>query len=214
MRTTISSFEQWWIAFRYQLRFYLRTYRFLGLLLFVGILGVIFLAVQVSTGSSGVSGTGLRESASLYLTGNLSLMGMLLIVVGAFFGGDAIAMDFGSGTGYYMLVQPVERTALLMGRYVAAFTSTVPIILTFYAVWIAGAIHFFGMGSLPSLGLLISLGLALLFSLAVIAVAFLFSSFFRSPAIAIVVTILVLFLALSVVTTVIESAGHEPWFSL
>ncbi|HZY70193.1 MAG TPA: ABC transporter permease [Thermoplasmata archaeon] len=213
-RAPITSVEQWWIAFRYQLRFYLRTYRFLGLLLFVVLIGVAVLALQIHAGGPGVSGPSASNRDAQYLANSLSEMSTVLILVGAFLGGDAIATDFGTGAGYFVLVQPIKRPTILAGRYAAAFVATAVIAVVYYLLVLVGAVYFFGVAPIPGAGLAASLGLAFLMALAVIGIAFLFSSFFRSPAVAMVVTVLVLYLAFSIVTGVIEFAGYEPWFSL
>lgn len=213
-RTSISSASQWWIAFRYQLHFYLRTYRFIGLLVFVVLIGGVVLALQIHSGGPGVSGTSPSNSAATFVSGDLGSIGTVLILVGAFLGGDAIATDFGTGAGYFVLVQPVKRPTLLAGRYAAAFVATAAIGLVYYLIVVLSAAYFYGIAVLPGATLAASLGLAFLFALAVIAVAFLFSSFFRSPAVAMVVTVLVLFLAFTIIQGVIEVAGYEPWFSL
>ncbi len=198
---------QWWTAVRRQLRFYLRTWRFVGLLIFVMVVTTAFTALSIYYGDSGAS-------ANSYLYGVINSLPTFGIIIGAFIGGDAIAMDFGSGTGYFMLVLPVRRVVLLLGRYAAAFLASFALILVYYAYAIAGASWFYGLGGLPWLDVAESIGLAALFALAVLATAFLFSAFFRSPAISIVVTILVLFLAFTILDGAIAVTGVEPFFSL
>jgi len=136
------------------------------------------------------------------------------VIVGAFIGGDALAMDFGSGTGYFMLVLPVRRIVLLLGRYAAAFLASFALILVYYAISLGGAVWFYGLVGLPWVDIVESMGLAAVFALAVLAAAFLFSSFFRSPAISIVATILVLFLAFDIVDGILSVTTVEPWFSI
>lgn len=202
-----SDTTQWWTAVNRQLRFYLRTWRFAGLLGFVLIVTVAFTAISIVYGSG-------ASSASSYLYGAIGNLSTFGIIIGAFIGGDAIAMDFGSGTGYFMLVLPVRRLVLLLGRFAAAFLVSFALLLVFYAVALLGAIWFFGVGAVPWLDFAASVGLAALFALAVLATAFLFSSFFRSPAISIVVTILVLFLAFLFIDGALAVTGLEPFFSL
>jgi ABC-2 type transport system permease protein len=198
---------QWVTAVRRQLRFYLKTWRFVGLFLFIAIVDVAVTAVGIAYNMSGTS-------ASDYLYGAVGAMPTLGVIVGAFIGGDAIAMDFGSGTGYFMLVLPVRRTVLLLGRYAAAFLAAFALLLVFYAISLVGAGWFYGIAAIPWVDVAASLGVAALFAMAVLATAFLFSAFFRSPAISMVVTILVLFLALDIVDGVLSVTSVEPWFSI
>ena len=211
-RDVLPSSAQWWIAFRRQLAFYLRTNRFVGLLLFVAIVSGAVLAFQLHSGAGQVQGS--DTDASGYLLSSMGNVGIAVILVAAFLGGDAIAMDFGTSSGYYVLVLPVKRLVLLAGRYAAAFVATFVIGLVYYAFFVAGAAYFFGATSIPVGTLLLSIGLAALFALAALAVAFFFSSFFKSPAVGMIVTVLVLYLGFSIVAGVVEFAGYEPWFSL
>ena len=58
------------------------------------------------------------------------------------------------------------------------------------------------------------MGLAALFLVATLAVAFFFSSFFRSPVISLVASLLILLIGLPIVTEIGTLTGVEPWFSL
>ncbi|MGP8077587.1 MAG: ABC transporter permease [Thermoplasmata archaeon] len=201
-----SDAAQWITALRRQLRFYLKTWRFVGLLLFVLIVGVAITAVQIAYGNAG-------SSAADFLYSGTVALSTFGVIVGAFIGGDAIAMDFGSGTGYFTLVLPVRRIVLLLGRFAAAFLAAFTLLLVFYGINLVGAVWFYGL-ALPWLDLLLSIAISALFALAVLASAFLFSSFFRSPAISMVVTILVLFLAFDIIDGILSITSVEPWFSI
>ena len=211
-RPMLTSAAQWWIVLRRQFTFYLRSYRFIGLVAFVAVVSTAVLALQLHAGVATVKGN--NPTVSDFLTGDLGLVSVAIILVAAFLGGDAIAIDFGTSSGYYMLVLPVRRIVLLAGRFVAALLATILVGLVYFAFTIAGAAYFYGAGSLPGYALAQSLGLAALFALASLAVAFFFSSFFRTPAVGMIVTVLVLYLGLDIVTGVVELAGIEPWFSL
>lgn len=203
-----SDFGQWRTAFYRQWKFYIRTSRFVGLLAFVLIVVVAFTAVSIYQHASGLSGAD-------YMNGAAGEIGTFGIIIGAFIGGDAIAMDFGSATGYYMLVLPVKRLVLLLGRYAAAFAVTVILILVFLAVPLLGGIYFWGVAGIPWLDLGETFLLAALYGLAVLSTAFFFSALFRSPAVSMVATILILFLGFLIIDAVVgTSLGYEPWFSL
>jgi len=202
-----SDTAQWLTAVRRQLRFYLKTWRFVGLLLFVAVVDIAVTALNIAYNSAG-------SSAGDYLYNAIGAMPTFGVIVGAFIGGDALAMDFGSGTGYFMLVLPVRRIVLLLGRYAAAFLAAFALILVYYAISLSGAVWFYGFLGVPWGDVVESIGIAALFALAVLAAAFLFSSFFRSPAISIVVTILALFLAFDIVDGILSITTVEPWFSI
>ena len=198
---------QWFSAVRRQLRYYFRTWRFVGLLIFVLVVTNAGTALSIAYDSIG-------KSAADYLYSAFNSFGTFGIIIGAFIGGDAIAVDFGTGSGYFMLVLPVRRLVLLLGRFTAAFLVSFALILVFFAVGLSGAIWFYGFTAIPWIDFAASLGLAALFALATLATAFLFSSFFRSPAVSMVVTILVLFLAFLFIDGILSITSLEPWFSL
>jgi ABC-type transport system involved in multi-copper enzyme maturation permease subunit len=202
-----SDLAHWTMAVRRQLQFYLRTWRYLGLLAFVIVVNGAFTAVQIYYGNSGTS-------AGDYLYSAIGPLATFGVIVGAFIGGDAIAMDFGSGTGYFMLVLPVRRAVLLLGRYAAAFLATFSLIVVFYLISLVGVVDFYGISAVPWAALAASLGFAALYALAVLATAFLFSAFFRNPTVSMVVTILVLFLAFEVISALLTITPVEPWFVL
>jgi ABC-2 type transport system permease protein len=200
---------QFKVAFLYQLRAYLRTWRFLGLLVFVLLISIAILAVQLHRGVAAVTTT--NATASDYLVTYLSFLGDAVIIVGAFLGGDALAVDLAGGPGYLMLTQPVRRSTLLAGRYLAAVVTGTAIGLVYYVFAVVAVQYFYG--TVPS-AILLSLGLALLFLLAVLAVAFFFSSFFRNPTVSIVAALLILIIGFPIVTALGTLTGVEPWFSL
>lgn len=202
-----SDAAQFVMAFRHQLRFYLRTSRFLALLILVLVTTVGFVSATIYYHVGGIDAGG-------YLGGLLGLFTIFGLIIGAFLGGDAIAMDFGSPTGYYALVLPVRRTTLLLGRYAGAFAAAFVLVLTYFAVTVSGAAYFHGVLGIPWLELGESIGLASLYALGVLSVAFLFSSFFRSPATSMITTVLVLFFGLDIATGIASFAGVDPWFSI
>jgi ABC-2 type transport system permease protein len=203
-----SDAAQWKTAVSRQWKFYLRTWRFIGLLGFVLLIGLVFTVVSIVQGDSGASGAD-------YLYNAMDSLGTFGVIIGAFIGGDAISMDFGSGTGYFMLVLPVKRIVLLLGRYAAAFMSTLILIVVYVAIALVGALYFWGIGGIPWLDFAQSFLMAALYGLAVLSTAFFFSALFRSPAVSMVVTILVMFLGFEIIDGVVGSSlGYEPWFSL
>jgi ABC-type transport system involved in multi-copper enzyme maturation permease subunit len=209
MSTPVSDLDQFQTAFRYQLRSYFRTWRFVGLLLFVTLVSVAVLAVQLHRGVDVVTTN--YATSSDYLSGYLAVMSDAVIVTGAFLGGDALAVDLAGGPGYLMLAQPVRRRTLLAGRFAAAAVTGVAVGLVYYAFAVVAVLYFYG--NVPG-SIVLSIGAAALFLLAVLAVAFFFSSFFRTPAVSIIVTFLILIIGFPVLTAVGTLTGNEPWFSL
>jgi len=213
LRSPLSDFAQWRIVTFHQLGHYVRTNRFYGLLAFVVLIGGLTLAFEVQAGIPAVQVEQLYRPSE-YLSNYLDNTGLFVVLAAAFFGGDALSVDFSSGAGYYMLVLPIRRPVLLAGRYAAATLVTLAVIGVYYAFGTAGAAYFFGVQGLPLARLAFSLGIAVVFILAALSVAFTVSSFVRSPAAGVLITVLALYVAFTTLQAVVELAGVEPWFSL
>jgi ABC-2 type transport system permease protein len=212
-RRRVSDFEQWGIVTHHQLDHYFRTNRFYGLLGFVVLISALSLAFEVDAGIAAVQVEQLYRSSE-YLSNFLANTGLWVILAAAFFGGDALSVDFSTGAGYYMLVLPIRRPVLLAGRYTAATLVTLAVVGVYYLFGAVGGIYFFGAPSVPWGLLLASLGLAALFALAALSVAFCVSAVIRSPAAGVLITVLVLYVGFTTLQAVVELAGIEPWFSL
>ncbi len=109
-----SDVSQFLVAFKYQLKSYIRTKRFIGLALFTAILAVgitaLIFHVEYSTLKAGTT--------VLYLYNYLDDFSVdLIVIIAAFFGGDLISTDTGTNAAYYSLVQPVRRSVLFLGRH-------------------------------------------------------------------------------------------------
>lgn len=200
---------QFWTALAYQLRSYVRTWRFAGLLLFVVAVSAAILASDFRHGADYVHVQ--SATASAFLQGFLSSVGLVVGLAGAFLGGDALAVDLSGAQGYLMLTQPVRRGTLLMGRFVATALTVAALVLVYFGFAVAGTLSFYP--SVPG-AVVLSLGAALLYTLAVVAFAFFFSSFFKTPAVAIIASVLILVLGFPIATSLVTSLGSEPWFTL
>lgn len=212
-RRELSDFEQWRIVTRSQLAHYVRTYRFLGLIGFVALISGFDLGFQIHAGVAIVQQEQLHK-VSEYLSNFLDNTGLWVVLAAAFFGGDALSVDFSTGSGYFMLVQPVRRGSLLAGRYTAATLVTLAIVGVYYAFGLIGSAYFFGAAAVPWVDVGLSLGLGVLFSLAALSVAFTISAFFKSPSAGVLVTILAVYVGFFTLQQVVELAGYEPFWSL
>ena len=209
----IGDLRQWRIVIASQIAHYIRTYRFLGLLAFVSLISGLTLVFEVQAGVALVQQTQLHK-ISEYLSNFLVWTGLWVILAAGFFGGDALSVDFSTGSGFYMLVQPVRRGTLLAGRYVAATLVTLGIVGVYFGFALIGGAYFFGATAIPWYTVALALGLAGLFTLAALSVAFTVSAFFRSPSAGVLVTILALYAGFTTLQSTAELAGYEPWWSL
>lgn len=199
------------VAFRYQLQSYLRTSRFLAMVVLVMVVGgalwaVVAYLVHVGT----ITQVG---DASGVLASFLFFLAVIIYFSAALLGGDAISTDFGSRTGYYTLVLPIRRRILLAGRFLAAVGATVVVALIYYLFAIGADLYF--NGTVPVGPLFESIAIAVLFCAAAVALAFFFSSLLKTPAFSILFTVLMLFVFFPILSGIITSfAQTEPWFAL
>lgn len=139
-------------------------------------------------------------------------MGATFPTMGAvFFAGDAIAGEFEGKTGYVLFPNPVRRSTIVLGKYLACFSAIALVVLALYGVVGASLLWIYRRVPVEVAG---SMALCLLASGAVVAVTFFFSSISRGAMGATVTTLIFIFVVLSVVESVLLMAGQPRWFLL
>jgi ABC-2 type transport system permease protein len=199
------------VALRYTLLDYLRSRRFL-----------ILLSIILTVGATLTAVVGYYRPAS-YLSTSLGFYSswwgatavFVVILSGIFFGGDAISGEFQNRTGYFLLPNPIRRSAVYAGKWMAAFTASSAILLIFAALTVGNAVFYFG----PSAGVPYQFGESLLFAwfylAAVLGLTFLLSSFFKSSSYSILVTAILFLFAFTITQALLQTFAHvEPWFVL
>jgi ABC-2 type transport system permease protein len=140
-------------------------------------------------------------------------VGLIVVLAAAFFGGDAISGEFQGRTGYFLVPNPIRRSAIYTGKWIAAFVAST-IILGIFAFFAAvNGIYYFGT-SLPS-EFLQSVLYAWIYLISALSLTFAFSSLFKSSSISILMSVILLLIVFNIVDTVSSLvAGIEPWFSI
>jgi len=100
---------------------------------------------------------------------------------------------------------PVKRRVLLGGRFAAAFLVSALLLSVFYAFALFGGIYFYSFGTVPWSNLALAYLLDMLLLLGILAFAFCLSSVSKSPAIGLVVTILVLLVVFNIVGAILRA---------
>ncbi len=137
----------------------------------------------------------------------------VIILSGIFFGGDAISGEFQNKTGYFLIPNPIRRSTVYVGKWLAALLASFLILAVYDILTIANGVYYFGW-SLPY-QFSESVAFALIFLIAVLGFTFFFSSLFKSSSISILMTtILFLFLFNLIATLTSDLAQTEPWFIL
>ena len=158
------------------------------------------------------------EPASLavlgfYGAGWGGLASLVVVLSAAFFGGDAISGEFQNKTGYFLVPNPIRRSAIYIGKWIAALVASTIILAIFALIMVANGLYYFP-GSIPW-----QFEQSLLFTwvylVAAMSLTFAFSSLFKSSAISILMSVILLLIVFSVIDTVSSAVvGIEPWFSI
>ncbi len=203
-----SSAAQVGIITKYSFLNYLRARRFLVMVSIVVLVNVALTAAVAYTRSPAFISTPLGFYGSWWAT----FIDIFIVLTVVFFGGDAISGEFQNKTGYYLVPNPVRRSTIYIGKFLAAFIASTLILLLFLAFTLANGLYY-GFG-FPTL-FLESFLFAWFYLLSALAVTFMFSSLFKSTMISFLVTIMLFLFVFSVIGDVATLLLKiEPWFSI
>ena len=192
---------------KYEILNYFRTRRFY-ILLAIGLIISVLLTVLIAHYRPPRI---LADPLSFYSTWWGGAINFVVILAGIFFGGDAISGEFQNKTGYFIVGHPIRRVSLYVGKWLAAFIAAVIIFFVYTGIAVANGLYYFGLSIPGQLGE--AIGLGLLYLIAVLAFTFLFSSLFKSSAMSILVTAILLLFGFTLIETLLATlTGVEPWF--
>jgi len=196
---------------RYNFLNYFRARRFYVMLAIILIIsGLLTGLVAYYQPASFIAG----NSLGFYGAGWGSFANFVVVLSAAFFGGDAISGEFQNKTGYFLVPNPIRRAAIYIGKYLAALAASSIILAIFALVMIANASYYFPSDPVPW-GFIQSVIFSWVYLLSVLALAFAFSSLFKSSSISILMSVILLLFVFNVVDTVSSIVvGIEPWFSI
>ncbi len=204
--TVPDSMSQVGIIAKYTFLDYLRSRRFFVLLIITVLIGVI-LTVLVHFRSAAFTSSNLDFYSSYWG----SAVTFVIILSGIFFGGDAVSGEFQNKTGYFTIPNPIRRSSIYIGKWLAAFVASTVMFAIFAVFTIATSAYFFGSNIPYQFGE--SLLFALLYLAAVLSFTFFFSSMFKSSVISVIVTVILFFFVFNLLDSfVLPLAGIEPWF--
>jgi len=137
-------------------------------------------------------------------------IGPAMATIGAvFFAGDAIAGEFEGKTGYILFLNPVRRTTLVIGKYLASYAAVILLILFGYVIVYISLLAIYGSVPLETAK---SFGLCLLYAGSVLSVTFFFSSVSKGAMGATVMTLVFIMVISVVIDGVLMMAGKPHWF--
>jgi ABC-2 type transport system permease protein len=201
-----SSMAQVVTTMKYSLLDYLRGRRFFIMLIITALISIL-LTVLVG-----------YYRPALFLADNLAFYNswwgtsvtFVVVLSAIFFGGDAISGEFQNKTGYFGVPNPIRRSSIYIGKWLAAFVASAVMLGIFTAVTLGNGLYYFS--SVPyQFGE--SFLFALFYMVAVLGFTFFFSSLFKSSSMSILVTaILFLFVFTLLNTLIVALVKIEPWF--
>jgi ABC-2 type transport system permease protein len=187
---------------------YVRSTRFYILLGIVATIGIVIMAV-IYVYKPPVS---LSSPMSFYSEWWGDVVSLCVILAGIFFGADAISTEFQNRTGYYLLPNPVKKSSVFVGKWMASFFASAIAIGVYAAITIADGAIYFGFNIPYQLGE--SFVFALFYIFPVLGVSFFISSVFKNNSSSILMTVLLLF-GLNYITPLITALSNsEPWYIL
>jgi ABC-2 type transport system permease protein len=192
---------------KYELLNYFRSRRFFILLIIGLIISSIFTALVAYYGVSSFATTALGFY-SFWWGNSITLV---VILSGIFFGGDAISGEFQNKTGYFLVGNPLRRSSIYIGKWIAALTASLIILAIYAAIAIGNGIYYFGTSLPYQFGE--SLIFSVLYLIAVLGFTFFFSSLFKSSSMSILVTAILFLFAFSLIQVIVSTLAQvEPWF--
>jgi ABC-2 type transport system permease protein len=203
-----SSIAQVGITTKYALLDYVRSRRFFIILTITALISIL-LTVLVGYYRPD---SFLSSDLAFYNSWWGNSVTFVVILSGIFFGGDAISGEFQNKTGYFGVPNPIRRSSIYIGKWLAAFIASAVILGVFTVVTVGNGLYYFS-------GVPYQFGESLLFTMlyliAVLGFTFFFSSLFKSSSMSILVTaILFLFVFTLIQQLVAGLVQIEPWFIL
>jgi ABC-2 type transport system permease protein len=208
MGTVPRTWEQVLKLTRFQFRDYLRSRRFLLMLGIVACLGAILTAIVGYYRPVALMVDAPTFYSSIWGGG----VGIVIVFAGVIFGGDALAGEFQNKTGYFLMSLPIRRSAIYVGKYIAALAAALIAVVFFALIVIGNGVYYFGASDI-SYVFAESFLLAFVYLLALLGATFLFSSLFKTSTYAtLVVAVLFIFGFTLLQAVIADLVKVEPWF--
>jgi ABC-2 type transport system permease protein len=186
----------------------LRSTRFYILLGIVATIGIAIMAVMYVYKPTSL----LSSPMSFYSEWWGGVVSLCVILAGIFFGADAVSTEFQNRTGYYLLPNPVNKSSIFAGKWIASFLASAIAIGVYAAITLADGAIYFGPNIPYQLGE--SFVFALFYIFPVLGVSFFMSSIFKNNSSSILMTVLLLF-GFNYITPLITALSNsEPWYIL
>jgi ABC-2 type transport system permease protein len=194
---------------RYSFLNYVRSKRFLVMMVIVGLVNVGLTAVVAYTKSPAV----VSSPGAFYGAWWGNFNGPFLILTVVFFGGDAISGEFQNKTGYFLVALPMRKSTIYVGKFIAALIASSMVLALFFVLTLANGVYYFGT-DVPY-DFLESALFAWVVLLAALSFTFMFSSLFKSAVTSVLLTVIMILFVFTIVQALVTVLlDIEPWFLL
>jgi ABC-2 type transport system permease protein len=209
-RPRVSTLAHIGITAKYNFLNYFRARRFYVMLAIVLLItGLLTIAIAYYRPLEFIGG----DALGFYGAGWGRFVSFVVILSTAFFGGDAISGEFQSRTGYFLVPNPIRRSAIYTGKWLAALAASTIVLAIFALILVANGIYYFGTSIPWQFGQ--SFVFSWVFLVAALSLTFAFSSLFKNSSISILMSVILLLFVFNVIDAVSSDViGIEPWFSI
>ena len=194
------------IVWRYELLKYLRSKRLIASVAIAAVVVGLIYAIPYLTGD-GYDNTTKEQFAVNFV----QFASILVVICATFFGADSIVGEFQNRTGYLVFPTPMKRETLFVGKFAASMTAGIAVITLFYI-----GVGVLSLGTVKGVDadFFASYGYALVYLLAVMAVAYFVSSILKGTTGATVLTFFLFIMILPIVDAVSMVGGAKIEASL
>lgn len=201
----MTEFEKLRIVIGYEFLKHIRRKRLYIILALTVIAELVVLILVPVLGEKGYPDNIMVMAALLSIGPSMATLGAI------FFAGDAIAGEFESKTGYMLFTNPVKRTTLVIGKYLAGYAAVLLLIILGYVIVSISLLAIYGSVPIETLS---SFGLCLLYAGAVLSVTFFFSAVMKGSMSATVITLVFIMVISAIIDSVLMMTGQPHWFLL
>lgn len=193
------------IVARYDILKHIRSKRIYGIIAILALILVVNMVLPPALGNS------YSKDAAAFANGFISFMPTVIIIIATLFAGDAIVSEFQGRTGYLLFPNPVKRSSLYAGKYLAAFGLGASLLVLYYGVVAILALAV--TGSVSDL-MFWSFLLAVLYTAATISVGFMISSLLKGSTGALILTFALLLMIMPMISGILSLTDVKPDFLL
>lgn len=177
-------------------------------------LGVVAIAVAISLMViivPEIFGQLSLNRASDYFSMPLGFIAFLLVIVASFFGSSSLLAEFHEKTGYSLFPNPVSRTSIWFGKFLAAELVSFFVVGIYFGIVMIAT--FFKYQVLPE-EVFFSLGFSLVALTTIMSISFLVGAVFRGPTAAVILVFFLFILILPMIDQLLISVLEvKPWFT-